>query len=89
MDALRYVVAYGSALLAQDELQAAEHPVLGAIREALLAEGQPARTEDTTGATPVLVDVEPDTGLITNCDLTAGNTPDADTAERLLQPVVC
>jgi hypothetical protein len=47
--------AYGSALLAQDELQAAEHPVLGAIREALLAEGQPALTEDATGATPVLV----------------------------------
>ncbi len=28
--------------------------------------------------------VEPDTGLITNCELTAGNTPDADVAERLL-----
>ncbi len=28
--------------------------------------------------------VEPDTGLITNCELTSGNTPDADTAERLL-----
>jgi hypothetical protein len=48
-------VAYASAVLAQDELQAAEHPVLGAIREALLAEGQLALTEDATGATPVLV----------------------------------
>ena len=28
--------------------------------------------------------VEPDTGLVTNCELTAGNTPDADVAERLL-----
>jgi IS5 family transposase len=28
--------------------------------------------------------VEPDTGLVTCCELTAGNTPDADTAERLL-----
>jgi hypothetical protein len=28
-------VAYGSQLLAQDELQAAEHPLLGSIREAL------------------------------------------------------
>ncbi len=37
--------AYASGLLAQDELQVAEHPVLGAIREALLAEGQPALTE--------------------------------------------
>lgn len=48
-------VAYGSRLLAQDELQAAEHPVLGAIREALVAEGEPALTEDNAGPTPVLV----------------------------------
>src|SRR6185503_8681975 len=38
--------AYGSALLAQDELQAAEHPVLGSLREALLAERLPALTEE-------------------------------------------
>jgi hypothetical protein len=48
-------VAYGSPLLAQDELQAAEHPVLGALREALLYEGLPARTEANDEATPVLV----------------------------------
>jgi Poly (ADP-ribose) glycohydrolase (PARG), Macro domain fold len=48
-------VAYGSPLLAQDELQAAEHPVLGAIREALIAEGEPALTEEDAVATPVLV----------------------------------
>ncbi|MFP4166637.1 MAG: hypothetical protein ACLFUF_05650 [Opitutales bacterium] len=30
--------AYGSALMAQDELQVAEHPVLGAVREALVEE---------------------------------------------------
>ena len=48
-------VAYGSPLLAQDELQAAEHPVLGAVREALVAEGQPAWTEDDGQPTPVLV----------------------------------
>ncbi|WP_224369822.1 poly(ADP-ribose) glycohydrolase [Hyalangium versicolor] len=48
-------VAYGSALLAQDELQAAEHPVLGALREALLAEGLPAKTEVNGEASPVLV----------------------------------
>ncbi len=47
--------AYGSALLAQDELQAAEHPALGPIREALLAEGQPALTEMDLQPTPVLV----------------------------------
>ncbi len=45
-------VAYGSALLAQDELQAAEHPLLGSIREAL---GDDARTEDSLAPTPVLV----------------------------------
>ncbi len=47
--------AYGSALLAQDELQAVEHPVLGSLREALLAEGQPAVTEEAGRPTPVLV----------------------------------
>ena len=48
--------AYGSALLAQDELQAAEHPVLGSLREALLAERQPAVTEEGREPTPVLVE---------------------------------
>lgn len=36
--------AYGSALFAQDEIQVAEHPVLGSLREALFAEGQPTTT---------------------------------------------
>jgi IS5 family transposase len=31
------------------------------------------------------VAVEPDTGLVTNCEITAGNTPDADTAEKLIR----
>jgi hypothetical protein len=48
-------VAYGSALLAQDELQAAEHPLLGSVREALVAEGLPALTELQMSPTPVLV----------------------------------
>ncbi|NMO17065.1 hypothetical protein HPC49_11415 [Pyxidicoccus fallax] len=48
-------VAYGSALLAQDELQAAEHPVLGSLREALLYEGLPAKTEVNDEPTPILV----------------------------------
>jgi poly(ADP-ribose)glycohydrolase PARG len=47
--------AYGSALLSQDELQAAEHPVLGSIREALVAAGDAALTEEAGVATPVLV----------------------------------
>ncbi|QSQ21716.1 hypothetical protein JY651_42265 [Pyxidicoccus parkwayensis] len=51
----RLFIGYGSALLAQDEMQAAEHPVLGALREALLDEGLPAVTEVDDEATPVLV----------------------------------
>ena len=47
--------AYGSALFAQDEIQVAEHPVLGALREALYAEGQPTTTIENGRPTPVLV----------------------------------
>jgi hypothetical protein len=50
--------AYGRSLLSQDELQVAEHPALGAVREALLAEedsGCEPVTEDDEGPTPVLV----------------------------------
>jgi hypothetical protein len=50
--------AYGTSLFSQDELQVAEHPALGAVREALLAEGGggcAALTEDDAGPTPVLV----------------------------------
>jgi hypothetical protein len=46
---------YGISLLAQDELQALEHPALGAIREALLAEGDGALTEENGHPTPFLV----------------------------------
>lgn len=49
-------VAYGSRLLAQDELQVAEHPILGSLREALLSAGKPAVTcEPWGGPTPVTV----------------------------------
>jgi Poly (ADP-ribose) glycohydrolase (PARG), Macro domain fold len=48
-------VAYGGPLLAQDELQVAEHPALGALREALVAAGDPALSVDDGGPTPVLV----------------------------------
>jgi len=65
--------AYGSALLAQDELQAAEHPVLGSLREALVAEGAPAKTEDDNGPTPVLVaGVERRCAIATAPDAAAG-----------------
>ena len=48
-------VAYGSSLLAQDEMQVAEHPALGALREALVAGGYAARTVEHGQPTPVLV----------------------------------
>ena len=48
-------VAYGSSLLAQDELQALEHPTLGSVREALLASGYTARTREHERSTPVLI----------------------------------
>jgi len=47
--------AYGSALLAQDELQCAEHPALGPIRDALVGEQLAALTEEGGRPTPVLV----------------------------------
>jgi hypothetical protein len=45
---------YGGGLLAQDELQALEHPVLGSVREAL-ASDKHALTVERGIATPVLV----------------------------------
>ena len=49
-------VAYGSALMAQDEIQAAEHPALGSLLEALVAAGLPTLTATREGrATPVTI----------------------------------
>jgi hypothetical protein len=48
-------VAYGSALFAQDEMQVAEHPALGALREALDAGRYATRTVEHGRPTPVLV----------------------------------
>ncbi len=63
-------VAYGSRLLAQDELQCAEHPLLGSVREALAAD---ARTEEGLAPTPVLVlGVERRCAIATEPNLDAG-----------------
>ena len=48
-------VAYGSSLFAQDEMQVAEHPALGALKEALRADGHRAVTVEHDQPTPVLV----------------------------------
>ena len=48
-------VAYGSGLFAQDEMQVAEHPSLGSLKEALEARDVRAVTEANGTPTPVLV----------------------------------
>jgi len=66
-------VAYAGSLLAQDELQVAEHPALGALREALVAGGHAALTVGNEGPTPVLVSgVERRVAIATEPDATAG-----------------
>lgn len=66
-------VAYGGSLLAQDELQVAEHPALAALREALVADGQPALTVAGGAPTPVLVTgVERRVSIATGPDAAAG-----------------
>ena len=64
-------VAYGTGLLAQDELQVAEHPSLGALREALKAGNHGAITKDESGPTPILI-----TGVERRCRIAV--EPDAD-----------
>jgi len=69
----RVFAAYGSGLLAQDELQVLEHPCLGSVREALVADGVRALTVDERGPTPILVaGVERRCSLATAPDLVAG-----------------
>ena len=64
---------YGSSLFAQDEVQVAEHPALASLREALLAQGLPARTEEGGRATPVLImGVERRCQVATEPDIMAG-----------------
>jgi hypothetical protein len=48
-------IGYGSRLFAQDEMQVAEHPVLGALLEALQAMGRRTMTVERGRPTPVLV----------------------------------
>jgi hypothetical protein len=63
--------AYSGGLLAQDELQVAEHPALGSLLEALQSMGRRALTVDEGQPTPVLV-----TGVERRCEL--DTAPDAE-----------
>jgi len=58
----RLFFAYGSRLFAQDEMQVAEHPVLGSLKEALDARNLPALTVEEGQPTPVIV-----TGALRHC----------------------
>lgn len=51
----RLFAAYGSPLMAQDEWQVLEHPLLGSLREALLHNDMPALTRADGVGTPVLI----------------------------------
>jgi hypothetical protein len=65
--------AYGGGLFAQDEMQVAEHPILGSVREALLARGLAAETVAGREATPVLVrNVERRLAVATDVNAAAG-----------------
>ncbi len=65
--------AYGSGLLAQDEMQVVQHPLLGCVREGLLAVGLSAMTEGADHPTPILVSgVERRIRLDTRPDASSG-----------------
>jgi hypothetical protein len=63
-------VAYGSPLLAQDEMQVAEHPALGALSEALAARGRQAVTSHLGRPSPILV-----TGVERRCRIATDPDP--------------
>jgi len=66
-------VAYGSSLMAQDEIQVAEHPILGSMSEALTSMGKPPRTVDERQRpTPVTI-----TGVQRRCAIDTRPNPAA------------
>lgn len=66
-------VAYSSSLFAQDELQVSEHPVLGSLREALVAEGPAPRTLGPDGkSTPITI-----SGVQRRCAISTKPTADS------------
>ena len=83
----RLFAAYGSPLMAQDEWQVLEHPVLASLREALIYAEHPALTRLDGISTPVLISNVP---RQCSFDLTGGavctNTPSSSWWRRLLSP---
>ena len=84
-------VAYGTPLLAQDELQVAEHTALGCVREALISEGHSTSVEDAAGrptpftivGVPRRVMIDTTTGLYGN----AFSRASLDTVRQAIHPV--
>lgn len=70
--------AYGGPLLAQDELQVAEHPALASLREALVARGIEPRTVEDGEPTPILV-----AGVERRCAIDTAPDPRAGRPEGL------
>jgi hypothetical protein len=66
-------VAYSSSLFAQDELQVSEHPVLGSLREALVAEGSKPRTIGLDGK-PTAITIS---GVQRRCAISTRPTADS------------
>ena len=75
----RLFAAYGSPLMAQDEWQVLEHPVLASLREALIRTEHPALTRQDGVSTPVLISNVPRqcsvdlTGGVTTCSNTSSS----------------
>jgi Poly (ADP-ribose) glycohydrolase (PARG) len=62
--------AYGGALFAQDEMQVAEHPALGSLREALLDRDIKPLTVEKEQPTPILI-----RGVERRCAIATDNNP--------------
>jgi len=64
--------AYGGPLFAQDEMQVAEHPICGSVRQALLDCDCPPSTMGTNGPTPILIQ-----GVERRCSIATDPCPQA------------
>ena len=64
---------YGGPLFAQDEMQAAEHPILGCLREAILDMGIDRTTVQNGQATPILI-----TGVERRCEVATDRNAELD-----------
>jgi hypothetical protein len=62
--------AYGGSLLAQDEMQVAEHPALSSLREALLDSNIKALTVESQQPTPILI-----RGVERRCEIATDRNP--------------